>query len=127
MLRGRLGRPTRWAIGKAEFDNSCAQCHGPQGNGDGPMAAVLKSGAPDLTGLQKANGGVFPVSRVCQLIRGEGLKGAHGSDEMPAWGCRYSVNVPDMLGPCGMAADERAFVETRILALAEYIASLQQK
>jgi mono/diheme cytochrome c family protein len=114
-------------IGQMEFDNSCAQCHGAKGMGDGPMASVLKNGAPDLTGLQKANGGVFPVSKVAQLIRGEGIMGAHGSSEMPAWGFRYSMNAPSMLGPYYSKADEQAFVEGRILALVEYIASLQQK
>jgi hypothetical protein len=53
--------------------------------------------------------------------------GAHGSSEMPAWGFRYSMNAPSMLGPYYSKADEQAFVEGRILALVEYIASLQKK
>lgn len=115
------------SIGQMEFDNSCAQCHGARGMGDGPMASVLKNGAPDLTGLQMANGGVFPFSRIYQLIRGEGISGAHGSSEMPAWGFRYSLSAPTMLGPYYTKADEQAFVEGRILALVEYVSSLQKK
>ncbi len=114
-------------IGQFEFANSCAQCHGMDATGDGPMAVVLKNGAPDLTGLQKANGGVFPVTRIYQMIKGEGISGAHGSSEMPAWGLRYSLNAPAMLGPYYSRADEQAFVEGRILALVEYLASQQQK
>ncbi|MFC2970486.1 c-type cytochrome [Acidimangrovimonas pyrenivorans] len=113
-------------IGQVEFNNSCAQCHGPTGMGDGPMAGVLKNGAPDLTGMQAANGGVFPVAQIYKMISGQGLSGAHGSDEMPAWGFRYSIEAPSQLGPYYSKADEQALVEGRILALVEYIASLQK-
>lgn len=114
-------------IGEMEYRNSCVQCHGPAGKGDGPMAVVLKAGAPDLTGLQKANGGVFPVSRVYGIIKGEDPGGAHGSSEMPAWGLRYRIAAPDMVGLYGSKEDEQAFVQARILGLIEYISSLQQK
>ncbi|WP_102227169.1 c-type cytochrome [Acidimangrovimonas sediminis] len=114
-------------IGEMEYRNSCVQCHGLGGKGDGPMAIVLKSGAPDLTGLQKANGGVFPVSHVYNMIKGDGLSGAHGTSEMPAWGLRYRIAAPDMVGPYGTREDEDAFVQARILGLIEYISSLQEK
>ncbi|KFE33453.1 c-type cytochrome [Thioclava atlantica] len=114
-------------IGQIEYENSCVQCHGPAGKGDGPMAVVLKNGAPDLTRLQADNGEVFPVSKVYALIAGDGITGAHGSQEMPAWGFRYRVNAPSMVGPFGTAEDERAFVRGRILALIDYIASLQEQ
>ena len=112
-------------IGQFEFANSCAQCHGPGGKGDGPLAARLKDGAPDLTMLQRDNGGVFPVAKVYDLIRGEAIEGGHGTPEMPAWGMRYRRGAPDMLGPYYTPGDTQDFVQGRILALVEYIASLQ--
>ena len=112
-------------IGQFEFANSCAQCHGPGGKGDGPLAKMLKEGAPDLTRLQRDNGGVFPVAKVYDLIRGETLEGGHGTPEMPAWGMRYRRGTPDMLGPYYTPGDAQDFVQGRILALVEHIASLQ--
>ncbi|MDE3079263.1 MAG: cytochrome c [Paracoccaceae bacterium] len=115
------------SIGQFEYLNSCAQCHGAAGKGDGPLAAALKAGAPDLTQLQKAKGGVFPVSRVYQIINGGVQVPGHGKPEMLAWGFRYRSEAPGALGPYYTPEDERADVEVRLLALVEYIAALQAK
>lgn len=42
--------------GKAEYMNSCAVCHGPEGKDDGPLA-------DELLNLSKQNGGEFPYWR----------------------------------------------------------------
>jgi mono/diheme cytochrome c family protein len=42
-LNGDPGR------GRAVYDKSCALCHGPAGQGNGPMAASLNPGPKDLT------------------------------------------------------------------------------
>lgn len=115
------------SIGEFEYLNSCAQCHGRTGKGDGPLAAVLKAGAPDLTQLQKANGGVFPVSRVFQIINGGVQVPGHGRPEMLAWGFRYRANAAEALGPYYSREDEDAYVQIHLLALVEYLATLQQK
>ena len=40
-------------VGKAEFQSSCATCHGSDGKGKGPVSEQLKVPPPDLTILAK--------------------------------------------------------------------------
>ncbi len=115
-----------YSFGQAEYMNSCAQCHGPAGKGDGPIAGFLEQSLPDLTQFQKNNDGVFPVSSLYALIDGTETSGIHGTRDMPAWGMRYSMDAPEMLGWDYSDADEQAFVRTRILALIEYLAAIQE-
>jgi len=71
--------------GKAVYERYCAACHGPAARGDGPMKMVLTLDPPDLTVLQRANGGQFPLARVVGRIDGRDPIVAHGS-EMPIYG-----------------------------------------
>ena len=112
-------------LGQREYMNSCAQCHGAKGAGDGVMVGFLSSSAPALTQLQKDNGGVFPVAKLYDIIEGGIDVGAHGTSEMPAWGERYNTKAPTMLGEMYSPADQEAFVRGRILALIEHISTLQ--
>lgn len=114
------------SIGEREYMSSCAQCHGAAGGGDGVMAGFLTATVPDLRQLQAANDGVFPVSAVFATIDGSATSGVHGTSEMPAWGDRYMAQSPRMLGEFYGAEDQEAFVRGRILALIEYISTLQQ-
>lgn len=111
-------------FGQVEYMNSCAQCHGADGTGGGPMAGYLTGTLPDITQIQKNNGGVFPLSDVYALIDGSAAMGAHGSREMPAWGNRYSVDAEDQLG-MDFGVNRETYVRTRILALIEHLASIQ--
>ena len=112
-------------FGSVEYGNSCAQCHGPDGTGGGPMAGFLTGTLPDLTQLQKNNGGVFPVTRVYSLVEGSDEMGPHGTREMPAWGNRYKSEAEGNLA-YDFGVSRETFVRTRILALIEYLASLQE-
>lgn len=119
---------TAQSLGEFEYTNSCAVCHGASGKGDGPVTDFLSGAAPsDLTVLQKNNGGVFPVTDVYAVIEGNGDVGLHGTRDMPIWGSRYRyrVNVdPDFaLSP----EETEAYVRTRILALIEYLSTLQEQ
>ena len=66
-------------IGKREYVNSCAVCHGDSGRGDGSIVAYLKIKiAPgDLTKIQKNNSGVFPFGRVYEVIDDRKTIAAH--------------------------------------------------
>jgi mono/diheme cytochrome c family protein len=64
----------------------CAACHGSEGKGGGPVAAVLKTKVPDLTTLARNGKGEFPSARVRKIIVGEEVLISHGSREMPIWG-----------------------------------------
>jgi len=113
------------SLGQIEYVNSCAQCHGAGGAGDGIIAGFLSVQAPDLTQLQKNNDGVFPFARVYGVIDGSTPVGIHGTVDMPAWGQRYAAKASAMLGWEYGRADQEAFVRGRILALVEYIATIQ--
>ena len=112
-------------IGEQEYMNSCAQCHGADGMGDGVLAGYLNTAVPDLTQLQKNNGGVFPFAAVYETIRGEGAAGAHGTRDMPAWGNRYRIRGAAGANPDALTDEAGVFARARILALAEYLSTIQ--
>lgn len=107
-------------LGKAEYMNACASCHGESGAGDGPLAGLMTVPVPALTGLTAANDGQFPMLKVVQTIDGrQGLRG-HGFP-MPVWGERFSKDLADT-GPYGA----EAIIRGRILSIAYYLETLQQ-
>jgi mono/diheme cytochrome c family protein len=117
---------TAQSVGEAEFMNSCATCHGTDGTGQGPMAGFLVGSLPDLTTLSERNDGVFPVTRVYSTIDGTTTIGAHGSREMPVWGNRYAAEGARGANPDFRAEEAEVFARFRVLALTEYLASIQK-
>lgn len=71
--------------GRALFQSYCAQCHGADATGNGPMAEIIAIETPDLTTLAARNGGVFPLEAVARQIDGRAPVLAHGGD-MPVFG-----------------------------------------
>lgn len=71
--------------GGALFQENCAVCHGVEARGDGPMRPVLSVPPADLTALEAANGGTFPLERVLLRIEGTDPLLAHGGP-MPLYG-----------------------------------------
>lgn len=110
-------------LGKREYDNNCAVCHGREGKGNGPYVELLKRSPPDLTTMAKRNGGVFPVARAYDVIEGAGT--GHGTRDMPIWGMDYSVKAAEYY--VDVPYDREAFVRGRILSLIEYLHRLQAK
>jgi mono/diheme cytochrome c family protein len=105
--------------GKDLYQRLCAACHGPEGHGDGPVAASFKVEVPDLTLIARRAGNVYPRERVARIIDGRYIIGAHGSRTMPVWGedlGRMEIGNPDA---------ERA---TRVVIdrLADYLGQLQK-
>src|SRR5689334_265796 len=70
-------------IGKAEFQASCASCHGVDARGKGPVSDLLKVPPPDLTTLARNNNGVFPTNALYDIIDGSKAVAAHGTRDMP--------------------------------------------
>jgi mono/diheme cytochrome c family protein len=103
--------------GKEMFDSYCASCHGENGKGNGPAAAAMKNGVPDLTGLAKSHDGKFPSFHVYEVIRGDAAIPAHGSAEMPVWG-------PVLRR---VAVSDNAQLQQRLQNLTDYVRSLQDK
>lgn len=112
-------------LGKREYLNSCAVCHGKDGKGQTQVTDILKVAPPDLRQLSKKNGGVFPMARVYETIDGRLAVKAHGSRDMPIWGQRFSVEAAPIYDD--FPYDAEAFVRARILGLIEYIYRLQEK
>ncbi len=92
----------------------CASCHGPEGAGDGPVAAGMAFKMEDLRTLEARNG-VFPADRVRETIDGRALRAVHGTNDMPVWGWQFLL-----------AEESEAQVAARIDALVEYLRSIQQ-
>lgn len=112
-------------IGKREFEQSCATCHGLDGKGKGSFTQALQLPVSDLTTLVKRNGGVFPVSRVYNVIDGREEVKAHGAREMPIWGVRYLVSAAPIYDD--YAYNPEVAARGRILALIDYLYRLQAK
>ena len=61
---------TELKLGEMEYMSQCASCHGPEGHGDGPVAAVLKTAPPDLTMITSRYSGTFPTDQIVMMIDG---------------------------------------------------------
>jgi mono/diheme cytochrome c family protein len=113
------------ASGVFYFIQYCAQCHGTNGTGDGPVAASLVKKPANLTLLAKNNGGVFPEKEVREYIDGRKSTAAHGSREMPIWGTAFQTR--QAVGNIGAPAVTKEELNRRIDILIRYIKSLQAK
>nr|WP_246309654.1 c-type cytochrome [Hydrogenophaga aromaticivorans] len=111
-------------MGKIEFVNNCAACHGVDGKGNGVMGNLLRRSPPDLTTLAKNNNGVLPMNRLYEVMEGAGVP-SHGVRDMPIWGKEYLVEESQRLREARGAYDAPAVVRARILTLLEYISRIQ--
>src|SRR4249919_87205 len=69
------------------FQFYCAPCHGRDGRGKGPVAAVLKTPPADLTKIAERRAGAFPRADIIGFVsEGPALIPAHGTIDMPVWG-----------------------------------------
>jgi hypothetical protein len=106
--------------GQELFREHCAQCHGVDGTGNGPMAKILTVHPADLTVISKQSDGKFPADRIVEIIRYGGNIQGHGEQEMPLWGKVFSSEGGG--GKSGGAYSRRAVVE-----LKDYLEKIQQK
>jgi mono/diheme cytochrome c family protein len=120
---------TMTEIGKREFTNYCAGCHGVDAKGGGPIADYFGVNPPSLTRLAAENGGEFPLERVFQTIDGRRVVKAHGGDGMQVWGLRYRTEVDDVMidAPQALQEDLRSrLVRGRILEVIYYLLTIQE-
>ena len=103
--------------GAQVYSTHCAACHGPTGEGDGPVAESIAVPIPNLRQLDARNGGAFPEDAIAGLIDGRNLPDAHGARQMPVWGLVFAATESIVPG-----ADTPA---TRIDALLDYLRTIQ--
>jgi mono/diheme cytochrome c family protein len=107
-------------VGRAEYVEACAACHGMDGKGEGPLAELMTVEVPDLTTLAAQNEGTFPMHDVIMVIDGRsGIRG-HGYP-MPVWGTRFAAEADDL----GAMVTELT-VRGRVLSLALFLESIQE-
>ena len=122
--------------GRAEFLSRCAECHGADGKGSGPLNGKLKARPADLTLLAKKNNGVFSPNAVTEAVDGRSATRPHRSPEMPIWGCRqgpspgsqgkaYEPKPIDSL--LDLPCDAEQVTQRRIQDIVEYLSRIQQK
>ena len=97
----------------------CANCHGDDGEGDGPMAEVLTEHPPDLTRLPRTAEDGFPADEVRAAIDGREAIPSHGRQEMPVWGLTFQER--------GRDTDQEAEVRGRIDDLLAFLRSIQER
>lgn len=107
--------------GQALYAGACAGCHGEEGIGDGPVAELLSVPVPDLTRLASRNDGEFPRLEVIHVIDGRTGIRAHGGP-MPVFGTLLAGQPGIENAPDGSPV----FADRRILALIDYLESIQQ-
>lgn len=117
-------QPGKVDLGKQEYVENCAVCHGNDGKGHGPYVEFLRKSPPDLTQLTKRNGGVFPVSRMYETIEGANVP-SHGARDMPIWGMDYRIKAAEYY--IDVPYEPEPFVRARILMLIEHISRLQER
>ena len=104
--------------GRQAYGVYCASCHGGSGEGNGPMADLLKVQPPDLTRISQRNGGTFPKDRVFASIDGRYLIRSHGPSSMPVWGLSFQE--------AGRDFDKEPDVQEKIKDLVAYLESIQK-
>ena len=95
----------------------CVSCHGPTGEGDGPVTAILSVTVPNLRTLTRRSGGEFPAAAVASYIDGRDLPVAHGERLMPIWG--------DVFDATTELLPEAEDAELRVQAVVDYLRELQ--
>jgi len=103
--------------GEQTFVTHCASCHGPQGEGDGPAAGIMRVTVPNLRTLRARNEGVFPAESVAAFVDGRNLPASHGDRYMPIWGDVFEATERLVRG-----ADAP---ERRIRAVVDFVLELQ--
>ncbi len=103
--------------GQNEYIWNCADCHGLDGRGKGPLAEALVRPPADLTTIEKRNMGVYPADALYDVIAGRAQVIGHQSFQMPRYWERFKQSE-------GQPGFDKA--EVRIKAIVEYLRTLQK-
>ncbi len=118
-------------LGQSLYTTNCQTCHGSYGIGDGEFAQFLTIRPSNLAILSSENDGVFPFLEVFQVVDGRtGVRGHGAPPDMPIWGSGFDMPIwgavfERELGPLGDEYGTELLVRARIVALVDYIETLQ--
>ncbi len=117
---------TSVGLGRADYKDNCASCHGASGKGDGPVHSFLVKPPSDLTTIARRHGGKFPEELMWEVIDGRwsGESGPHGSREMPVWGNEFKARAMTKPGDSATTAEWSA--RNRIVSLLKYLETIQR-
>jgi mono/diheme cytochrome c family protein len=117
---------TSVSLGRVDYKDNCASCHGASGKGDGPVQSFLVKPPSDLTRIAQRNGGKFPQELMWEVIDGRwsGDTGPHGSREMPGWGNEFKARA--MTQPSDSPRTAEWSARNRIVSLLMYLETIQQ-
>lgn len=111
-------------LGKSNYAALCANCHGDDAKGQGPVADLYKIELPDLTKLSEGAGGRFPFSDVYENIILGMDSPAHGMAMMPIWGDFF---MADALQDRGVSNSDAIYMAAgRALTVAYFLESIQE-
>jgi mono/diheme cytochrome c family protein len=108
-----------------DFLTLCADCHGADAKGDGPLAKNLSKVPPDLTRIKERANDEFNEKAVFDWILGLSTPNFHGTREMPIWGdwlMDETLEDSTSLEAAPLAEKE---VERRVMAIVKYLEGLQ--
>lgn len=103
--------------GKVMYANYCAECHGMDGRGNGPVASELRTPPSDLTLQSRNNHGRYPQTHIAAVLEFGTRPQVHRTALMPVWG--------PILGKMDQANPAETML--RINNLSRYVESLQVK
>jgi len=103
--------------GQEEYTAYCAGCHGQDGRGKGRSSAYCTVAPANLTQLAQRNSGVYPLERVCDVLRRGTGRPPRGQGYMPVWEPLLK----------SMNSDPPGVTEMRIQNLAAYVKILQEE
>lgn len=109
-------------LGRALYQTHCANCHGVDADGQGPLAGALIQKPVNLSRLSADNKGEFPLERVVRRIDGRDPLISHGSP-MPVYG-DYFEGVAN--APLKVPTGQPMLVSQPVADLVTYLLSLQQ-
>ncbi len=117
---------TSVSLGRVDYKDNCASCHGASGKGDGPVQSFLVKPPSDLTRIAQRNGGKFPQELMWEVIDGRwsGDTGPHGAREMPVGGNEFKARA--MTQPSDSPRTAEWSARNRIVSLLMYLETIQQ-
>ncbi|MEC9343282.1 MAG: cytochrome c [Pseudomonadota bacterium] len=113
------------AVGQRIFEQNCASCHGPAGDGDGEISVLFKEKPRALSQLAKENGGEYPFELVYQTLKATRPVQGHGVSAMPVWGNYFEVEKA--LGDRSMDDEAALIAVGKLLSVVYYIETLQDE